>query len=116
MGRVPECTQAEMLAAVAAAKEAFPAWSQSTVLTRQQIMFRFQDLIKKNMKRLAANITLEQGKTLVDAEGDVLRGLQVVEHCCSIPSLQLGETMPGIAKDMDTYTFRMPLGVTAGIA
>lgn len=113
--RVPECTQQEMLAAVQAAKDAFPAWSSSTILTRQQIMFKFQDLIKKNMKRLAANITLEQGKTLVDAEGDVLRGLQVVEHCCSIPSLQLGETMPGIAKDMDTYTFRLPLGVTAGI-
>lgn len=113
--RVPESTNAEMLAAVAAAKEAFPAWSSSTILTRQQIMFRFQDLIKKNMKRLAANITEEQGKTLIDAEGDVLRGLQVVEHCCSIPSLQLGETLPSIAKDMDTYTFRMPLGVTAGI-
>jgi len=113
--RVPESTQAEMLAAVQAAKDAFPAWSSTTILTRQQIMFRFQDLIKKNMKQLAANITLEQGKTLVDAEGDVLRGLQVVEHCCSIPSLQLGETLPGIAKDMDTYTFRLPLGVTAGI-
>lgn len=113
--RVPESTQSEMEAAVAAAKAAFPAWSNTTVLTRQQIMFRLQDLIKKNMKRLAANITLEQGKTLVDAEGDVLRGLQVVEHCCSITSLQLGETMSGIAKDMDTYTWRMPLGVTAGI-
>jgi len=113
--RVPECTQAEMEAAVAACKAAYPAWSQSTVLSRQQIMFRFVDLIKKNMKRLAANITLEQGKTLADAEGDILRGLQVAEHCCSITSLQLGETMNGIAKDMDTYSFRMPLGVTAGI-
>jgi len=112
---VPESTQEEMLSAVQAAKDAFPAWSSTTILTRQQIMFKFQDLIKKNMKNLAANITMEQGKTLVDAEGDVLRGLQVVEHCCSIPSLQLGETMPGIAKDMDTYTFRLPLGVTAGI-
>ncbi|KAK6998180.1 methylmalonate-semialdehyde dehydrogenase [acylating] mitochondrial [Biomphalaria glabrata] len=113
--RVPESTTAEMEAAVAAAKAAFPAWSKSTVLSRQQIMFRFQDLIKKNMKRLAASITQEQGKTLIDAEGDVLRGLQVVEHCCSITSLQLGETLPGIAKDMDTFTFRLPLGVTAGI-
>ncbi|KAJ8309449.1 hypothetical protein KUTeg_014323 [Tegillarca granosa] len=66
-------------------------------------------------KELAKNITLEQGKTLVDAEGDVMRGLQVVEHCCSITSLQLGETLSGIAKDMDTMTYRMPLGVTAGI-
>lgn len=113
--RVPESTNEEMLEAVAVAKEAFKTWSNTTVLTRQQIMFRLQDLIKKNMGRLAANITLEQGKTIVDAEGDVLRGLQVVEHCCSITSLQLGETMQGIAKDMDTFTFKMPIGVTAGI-
>nr|KAG5693937.1 hypothetical protein BaRGS_008206 [Batillaria attramentaria] len=113
--RVPEATQQEMQAAVDAAKETFPKWSQTTVLTRQQIMLRYQQLIKDNMGRLAVNITEEQGKTLVDAEGDVLRGLQVVEHCCSIPSLQLGETLQGIAKDMDTMTYRMPLGVVAGI-
>jgi len=67
------------------------------------------------MKELAKSITTEQGKTTVDAEGDVLRGLQVVEHCCSVTSLQLGETMQGIAKDMDTMSFRTPLGVCAGI-
>ncbi|ESO86805.1 hypothetical protein LOTGIDRAFT_194671 [Lottia gigantea] len=113
--RVPESTKEEMEAAVASSREAFKSWSQTTILTRQQIMFKFQQLIKDNMKKLAANITLEQGKTLVDAEGDVYRGLQVVEHCCSIPSLQLGETLHGIAKDMDTMTFRLPLGVVAGI-
>ncbi|KAK7104562.1 probable methylmalonate-semialdehyde/malonate-semialdehyde dehydrogenase [acylating], mitochondrial [Littorina saxatilis] len=113
--RVPEATQAEMQSAVNSAKTAFAKWSDTTILTRQQIMFKFQALIKENMGRIAANITEEQGKTLVDAEGDVLRGLQVVEHCCSIPSLQLGETLYGIAKDMDTMTYRMPLGVVAGI-
>ncbi|XP_025103394.1 probable methylmalonate-semialdehyde dehydrogenase [acylating], mitochondrial [Pomacea canaliculata] len=115
ISQVPEATQAEMQAAVNAAKAAFPNWAAATILTRQQIMFKFQQLIKDNMGKIAANITQEQGKTLVDAEGDVLRGLQVVEHCCSIPSLQLGETLYGIAKDMDTLTFRMPLGVVAGI-
>ena len=64
---------------------------------------------------LAANITKEQGKTLPDAEGDVLRGLQVVEHCCSITSLQLGETLGSVTKDMDTYSYREPLGVCAGV-
>lgn len=113
--RVPEATQDEMQAAVDSCKEAFKSWSNTTILTRQQIMFNFQNLIKTNIKELAKNITLEQGKTLVDAEGDVMRGLQVVEHCCSITSLQLGETLSGIAKDMDTMTYRMPLGVTAGI-
>ncbi|KAH9515339.1 hypothetical protein Btru_014188 [Bulinus truncatus] len=66
-------------------------------------------------KRLTANITQEQGKTLSDAELDVKTGIRIVEQCCSIPLLQLGETMPGISKDMDTFTFRLPLGVTAGI-
>nr|XP_054758402.1 methylmalonate-semialdehyde dehydrogenase [acylating], mitochondrial-like [Lytechinus pictus] len=113
--RVPKATSSEMEAAVNAAQNAFPAWSQSSILSRQQIMFKYQQLIKENMKRLAESITLEQGKTLVDAEGDVLRGLQVVEHVCSITSLQLGETLPSIAKDMDTYTMRVPLGVCAGI-
>ncbi|VDL83527.1 unnamed protein product [Nippostrongylus brasiliensis] len=72
-------------------------------------------LIKRDIKKLAENITQEQGKTLPDAEGDVSRGLQVVEHACSVPSLMLGETLPNVSRDMDTYSFRIPLGVTAGI-
>lgn len=113
--RVPKCTKAEMEAAVNSSKAAFKTWSKTSPLFRQQIMFRFQNIIKENMKKLAANITLEQGKTLADAEGDVLRGLQVVEHCCGMPSLQLGETLSNIAKDMDIHSYRIPLGVTAGI-
>ncbi|XP_002734184.1 putative methylmalonate-semialdehyde/malonate-semialdehyde dehydrogenase [acylating], mitochondrial [Saccoglossus kowalevskii] len=113
--RVPKSTQAEMERAVNAASEAFPAWSDTSILARQQVMFKFQSLIKENVKELAALITLEQGKTLADAEGDVARGLQVVEHACGITSLQLGETLPGISKDMDLYSYRIPLGVTAGI-
>jgi len=113
--RVPKATKSEMEDAVASAKDAFKTWSKTSILTRQQIMFKYQQIIKANMQELAKNITLEQGKTLVDAEGDVLRGLQVVEHCCSIPSLQLGETLSGIAKDMDTLSYRIPLGVCAGI-
>ncbi|XP_046987875.1 probable methylmalonate-semialdehyde dehydrogenase [acylating], mitochondrial [Schistocerca americana] len=113
--RVPKSTQDEMEAAVASAKEAFKSWSNTSILTRQQIMFKYQDIIRKNMGELAKNITTEQGKTLVDAEGDVLRGLQVVEHCCSVTSLALGETLPNIAKNMDTHSYRLPLGVTAGI-
>ena len=87
-----------MNAAVSAAKTAFKSWSKTTPLQRQAIMFKYQDLIKKHMKDIAGLITVEQGKTLVDAEGDVLRGLQVVEHCCSITNLLLGETMSGIIK------------------
>jgi malonate-semialdehyde dehydrogenase (acetylating)/methylmalonate-semialdehyde dehydrogenase len=104
-----------MESAVAAAKEAFKTWKNTSVLTRQQIMFKLQNLIRSNMDVLMKSITLEQGKTLPDAEGDVLRGLQVVEHACSVTSLQLGETLPSVSKDMDTISYRIPLGVCAGI-
>ncbi|CAG0885493.1 unnamed protein product [Cyprideis torosa] len=113
--QVPKSTQEEMQAAVKAAEDAFQDWSQSSLLARQQIMFKFQNLIRDNIKELAACVTEEQGKTLADAEGDVIRGLQVVEHCCSITSLQMGESLPSISRDMDTYSFRVPLGVCAGI-
>lgn len=114
--RVPKCTQDEMHAALQSCKQAFKSWSNQSVLSRQQVMFRLQALIKENMGEIAKIVTQEQGKTLVDAEGDVLRGLQVVEHCCSIPSLQMGETVANVARDMDTYSLVVPLGVTAGIA
>lgn len=113
--RVPISTQSEMEAAVASAKAAYKSWSRTSIMSRQQILFKFQEIIRKNMKELAANITLEQGKTLADAEGDVLRGLQVVEHCCGIPSHFLGHTLAGVAKDLDIHSYRVPLGVTAGI-
>ncbi len=61
-------------------------------------------------------MTQEQGKTLPDAEGEMLRGIQVVEHCCSITNLQLGETLGSLTTDMDTYSYREPLGVCAGVA
>nr|XP_045593881.1 probable methylmalonate-semialdehyde dehydrogenase [acylating], mitochondrial isoform X1 [Procambarus clarkii] len=114
--RVPKATQGEMQAAVDAAKAAFKTWSETSVLTRQQVMFKYQQIIKNNIHDIAKAITLEQGKTLIDAEGDVMRGLQVVEHCCSITSLQLGETLPCIARDMDAHSYRVPLGVCSGVA
>ncbi|KAK9503096.1 hypothetical protein O3M35_011737 [Rhynocoris fuscipes] len=113
--RVPKCTKSEMEDAVASSAEAFKTWSKTSIITRQQIMFKFQNIIKDNMEQLAENITLEQGKTLADARGDVLRGLQVVEHACSLPSLLLGETLADVAKDLDIVSYRVPLGVTAGI-
>ncbi|XP_054712923.1 probable methylmalonate-semialdehyde dehydrogenase [acylating], mitochondrial [Uloborus diversus] len=73
--KVPKSTPSEMEMAVSSAKEAFKSWSQTSILSRQQSMFKLQHLIKENMERLKESITLEQGKTLVDAEGDVHRGL-----------------------------------------
>lgn len=79
--RVPQSTDAELEAAIDSAAKAFPKWKATSLLTRQQIMFKLVALIRQNWDRLAASITLEQGKTLVDARGDVLRGLQVAEVC-----------------------------------
>ncbi|RZF39164.1 hypothetical protein LSTR_LSTR005792 [Laodelphax striatellus] len=113
--RAPKSTKTEMEDAVMACKETFKTWSKTSPISRQQIMFRYQNIIKANMKQLAENITMEQGKTLIDAEGDVLRGLQVVEQAAFSRSLQMGETLQGVAKDLDIHSYRVPLGVTAAI-
>ncbi|OIW34389.1 Methylmalonate-semialdehyde dehydrogenase [Coniochaeta ligniaria NRRL 30616] len=112
--RVPQNTDAELQAAVESASRAFKTWSQTSVLHRQQIMFKFVALIRSNWDRLAASITLEQGKTFADAKGDVLRGLQVAEAACGAPELLKGEVLE-VAKDMETRTYREPLGVVAAI-
>lgn len=112
--RVPQMTDAEMKAAVDSAQKAFESWRSTSVLHRQQIMFRFVALIRENWDRLAASITLEQGKTFADAKGDVLRGLQVAEAACGAPELLKGEVLE-VAKDMETRTYREPLGVVAAI-
>ncbi|KFA70485.1 hypothetical protein S40285_00598 [Stachybotrys chlorohalonatus IBT 40285] len=112
--RVPQNTEEELKAAVASAEKAYKSWRQTTVLARQQIMFRFVQLIRENWDRLAASITLEQGKTFADAKGDVLRGLQVAEAAVGAPEFMKGEVLE-VAKDMETRTYREPLGVVAAI-
>merc|ERR1712000_19245 len=81
---------------------------------RQQVMFKLTALIRENMDRLANSITIEQGKTFADAKGDVLRGLQVCETACGITTQFTGEVIE-VAKDMETRSYREPLGVTAAI-
>lgn len=112
--RVPQSTDAELKAAVDSAAKAFPAWRETSLLHRQQIMFKFVALIRQHWDRLAASITLEQGKTFADAKGDVLRGLQVAETACGITTQMTGEVLE-VAKDMETRSYREPLGVTAAI-
>ena len=112
--RVPQSTDGELKASVESAKKAFPAWRATSILRRQQIMFNFVALIRQHWDRLAASITLEQGKTFADAKGDVLRGLQVAETACGITTQLTGEVLE-VAKDMETRTYREPLGVVAAI-
>ncbi|KAJ2951487.1 hypothetical protein O0L34_g13639 [Tuta absoluta] len=116
IGRVPEATPEELQSALESAKKAYKSWGRSTIMTRQQMMFKFARLLRENQSKIAAKITEEQGKTIADAEGDVLRGIQLVEHCCSITTLQLGDCIQNIAKDMDTHSYKTPLGVVAGVA
>lgn len=112
--RVPQSTDEELKAAVESAEKAFPAWRATSIMARQQIMFKFTSLIRENWDRLAASITLEQGKTFADARGDVLRGLQVAETACGITTQITGEVLE-VAKDMETRSYREPLGVVAAI-
>ncbi|CAF9940298.1 MAG: hypothetical protein ALECFALPRED_008507 [Alectoria fallacina] len=112
--RVPQSTDEELNAAVESAKKAFPAWKATSLLHKQQIMFKFVGLIRQHWDRLAASITLEQGKTFADAKGDVLRGLQVAETACGITTQLTGEVLE-VAKDMETRNYREPIGVVASI-
>lgn len=112
--RIPQSTDAEMKAAVDSAEKAFPGWKATSLLARQQIMFKYVALIRENWDRLAASITLEQGKTFADAKGDVLRGLQVAETACGITTQIQGEVLE-VAKDMETRSYREPLGIVAAI-
>ncbi|MCW5231391.1 CoA-acylating methylmalonate-semialdehyde dehydrogenase [Verminephrobacter eiseniae] len=115
LARVPFATAREIDAAVAAAKEAFKTWKKTPIGTRARIFLKYQQLIREHMAELAALLTAEQGKTLADAEGDVFRGLEVVEHAAGIGNLQLGELANNVATGVDTYTLLQPLGVCAGI-
>ena len=115
LARVPFATPAEVDAAIASGKEAFKTWKKTAIGTRARIFLKYQQLIRENMTELAALLTAEQGKTLPDAEGDVFRGLEVVEHAAGIGNLQLGELANNVAGGVDTYTLLQPLGVCAGI-
>ncbi len=115
LAQVPFATDEEINAAVASAKQAYKTWKNTPLAARARIMLKLQALVREHMSRIAHTLSAEQGKTLADAEGDVFRGLEVVEHACSIGSLQLGEFAENVAGGVDTYTLRQPIGVCAGI-
>src|ERR1700674_384780 len=115
LAQVPFATDGEINAAVAAAKEAYKTWKNTPLAARARVMLKLQALVREHMSRIAQTLSAEQGKTLADAEGDVFRGLEVVEHACSIGSLQMGEFAENVAGGVDTYSIRQPIGVCAGI-
>src|SRR5258706_5122371 len=115
LAQVPFATDDEINAAVASAKQAYKTWKNTPLAARARVMLKLQALVREHMGRIAQTLSAEQGKTLADAEADVFRGLEVLEHACSIGSLQLGEFAENVAGGVDTYTLRQPIVVCAGV-
>ncbi len=114
-GQTPLATADEVRKAIDAAEAAFPAWSSQNPQKRARVMFKFKELVEKDMENLAAMLSREHGKVIADSMGDVQRGLEVIEFACGIPHLQKGEFSEGAGPGIDMYSMRQPLGVVAGI-
>jgi malonate-semialdehyde dehydrogenase (acetylating)/methylmalonate-semialdehyde dehydrogenase len=114
-GRVELADAAVAGNAVAAAVAAFPAWAQTAPLKRARVLFRFRELLLENQRVLAAAITAEHGKTLDDAMGEVMRGIEIVEFACGVPRLLSGLHSDNVGGGIDNWNLRQPLGVCVGI-
>lgn len=115
LAQVPETTKEEFDEAVATAKEAFKTWKDVPITKRQRYMFDYLNAIKQNEDKLVDLIISEHGKNIPDAQGDIFRGVEVVEQSCNVSSIYLGDTLENVAKCVDMYSYRVPLGVTAGV-
>ena len=102
----PVPTRGELVQAAESAQEAFASWRHVSVSNRMRTMLKYQALLREANTELAATVTRENGKTTADAIGDVFRGLEVVEHTASIPSLMMGESAANLAKNLDTISYR----------
>ena len=105
----------EVNAAVASAKAAFPAWSETPPIRRARVMNNFLALLNEHRDELAAMITAEHGKVFTDAIGEVSRGIDIVEFACGIPQLLKGDYTDQVSTGIDNWTMRQSLGVVAGI-
>lgn len=115
IGEVALANSAEVSEAVKAAAGAFPAWSAMPAVRRARIMFKFLGLLNEHRDTLASMITAEHGKVFTDAQGEVTRGIEVVEFACGIPQLLKGDYTEQVSTNIDNWTLRQPLGVVAGI-
>jgi len=114
-GRVSLANAADVNAAVAAAQAAFPAWADTPPIRRARVMFKFLELVNQHKDELARLITAEHGKVFTDAQGEVARGIDIIEFACGIPQLLKGDFTDQVSTGMDNWTLRQPLGVVAGI-
>jgi malonate-semialdehyde dehydrogenase (acetylating) / methylmalonate-semialdehyde dehydrogenase len=115
LAKVPISNKEDVNQAVLAAKKAFQSWKNVPVPKRARILFKYHHLITENHEELARLIVLENGKAYKEAYGEVQRGIECVEFAAGAPSLLMGETLSGIAEDIDSEMFRYPLGVVGGI-
>jgi len=115
LAKVPQSTEAEFNSIVQNSQDTFDEWKEVPISTKIRMMLKYQELLKQNNDDIAKMICHEHGKSIIDANGDVFRGYEVVEHACSFGSLAMGETVENVANNVDIYSFRKPLGVVAGI-
>ena len=115
ISEVPFATTAEMERAVESAKEAFEQWRQVPIPTRVRYFFKYQQLLKERQDDIAKIICEENGKNFVDGQGDIWRGIEVVEYACSAANHLMGETVENVARNVDTFSYLQPMGVFAGI-
>ncbi|ACY19207.1 CoA-acylating methylmalonate-semialdehyde dehydrogenase [Haliangium ochraceum] len=115
VAQVPLADRATTERAIAAARAAFPEWSEVPPVRRARVFFRFRELVEAHKEELAGLITREHGKIITDALGEVQRGLEVVEFVCGAPSLLAGAFTENVGRAIDSYSMRQPLGVCAGI-
>ncbi|HYJ97523.1 MAG TPA: aldehyde dehydrogenase family protein, partial [Burkholderiaceae bacterium] len=108
-------SESDVAAAVAAAKKAFPAWADAAPLRRARVLQKFLELLNQHRDTLAAMITGEHGKVFTDAQGEVSRGIDIVEFACGVPQLLKGDYTEQVSTGIDNWTMRQPLGVVAGI-
>ncbi|MFD2299622.1 CoA-acylating methylmalonate-semialdehyde dehydrogenase [Paracidovorax citrulli] len=105
----------EVHAAIAAATRAFPAWADTPPIRRARVLNRFLELMNRHRDELAAMITAEHGKVFTDAQGEVARGIDILEFACGAPQLLKGDYSDQVSTGIDNWTMRQPLGVVAGI-
>ena len=114
-GRVHLAQASDVDTAVAAAQAAFPAWADTPPIRRARVLFKFLELMNARRDDLARLITAEHGKVFTDAQGEVTRGIEILEFSCGVPQLLKGDFTDQVSTGIDNWTMRQPLGVVAGI-
>ncbi len=115
IAQVPCCTKDEVEAAIAAADAAFPAWSQMSISKRTQMMFKWRNVLTDHLEELTVLCAKELGKNLAEARGDILKAIEPTELACATPFISQGSASLQVTTGFDTASYRVPLGVVAGI-